>query len=90
MDLIDRQAAIDAMGSISDSICEQQAVDALWELPSAQPERKKGKWIIAEDIPRLDNTYTIQCSECGQLMFAHPNEKTPNFCCNCGADMGGR
>ena len=37
-DLISRQAAIDAMKSISDSICEQQAIDALCELPSAQPE----------------------------------------------------
>ena len=40
MDLIDRQAAIDAMGSISDSICEQQAIDALCDLPSAQPEQR--------------------------------------------------
>ena len=37
-DPIDRQAAIDAMKSISDSICEQQAIDALCELPSAQPD----------------------------------------------------
>ena len=36
-DLISRQAAIDAMESISDSICEQQAIDALCELPPAQP-----------------------------------------------------
>ena len=39
-DLISRAAAIDAMKSISDSICEQQAIDALCELPSAQPEIK--------------------------------------------------
>lgn len=37
-DLISRQAAIDAMESINDGICEQQAIDALCELPSAQPE----------------------------------------------------
>ena len=36
-DLISRQEAIDAMESINDSICEQQAIDALCELPSAQP-----------------------------------------------------
>lgn len=36
--LISRQAAIDAMSVINDSICEQQAIDALCELPSAQPE----------------------------------------------------
>ena len=37
-DLISRQEEIDVMKSISDSICEQQAIDALCELPSAQPE----------------------------------------------------
>lgn len=37
-DCIERQAAIDAMKSISDSICGQQAIDALCDLLSAQPE----------------------------------------------------
>lgn len=37
-DLIDRQAAIDAMSVINDGICEQQAIDALCKLPTAQPE----------------------------------------------------
>lgn len=35
---ISLQAAIDAMNRISDSICEQQAIDALCELPSAHPD----------------------------------------------------
>jgi hypothetical protein len=35
-DTISRQAAIDAMKSIKDSICEQQAIDALCELPAVQ------------------------------------------------------
>ena len=50
-DLISRQAAIDAMESISDSICEQQAIDALCELPSAQLEIircKDCKWYDAD------------------------------------------
>ena len=34
-DYISRQVAIDAMGCISDSLCEGQATDALCELPSA-------------------------------------------------------
>ena len=37
-DYISRQAAINAMESINDSICEQQAIDALCELPSEQPK----------------------------------------------------
>ena len=40
-DLISRQEAIEAMKSITDSICEQQAIDALCELPSAQPDSKE-------------------------------------------------
>lgn len=35
-DLISRQAAINSMKRISDSLCEQQAVDALYELPAAE------------------------------------------------------
>lgn len=37
-DTISRQAAIDAMSCINDSICGQQAIDALCELPSAQSD----------------------------------------------------
>ncbi len=44
--LIKRQDAIDAMKSISDSICEQQAIDALCELPSAQSEQECEKCIF--------------------------------------------
>ena len=42
--------------------------------PSAQPERKTGRWID-------DN-----CSECGQYVY-HGDAR--NFCPNCGADMEG-
>lgn len=34
-DYIKREDAIDAMERVSDGICEQQAIDALCELPSA-------------------------------------------------------
>ena len=40
-DLIDRQEAIDAIKILTDSICEGQAIDALNELPSVQPEMPK-------------------------------------------------
>ena len=53
-------------------------------LPSAE---RHGRWEIADDMPRLDNTFSIRCSLCGQLMLAHPNDENPNFCCNCGAKM---
>ncbi len=50
-------------------------------------EVRHGRWEEADDMPRLDNTFTIRCSLCGQLMLAHPNDENPNFCCNCGAKM---
>ena len=53
-DLISRKAAIDAMKSISDSICEQQAIDALCELPSAQPEHTNSCYT---------NSWCIDCKE---------------------------
>ena len=50
------------------------AIDAVIGVPSAQPERKTGRWID-------DN-----CSECGQYVY-HGDVR--NFCPNCGADMRG-
>lgn len=52
------------------------------ELPSAEPERKKGKWI--------ENTF---CSECGWIHEVESgfigSVKQFNYCPNCGADMRG-
>ena len=83
-DLIDRQAALDA---ITDELMPSTPLSAviraknrLKELPSAQPERKRGKW-IPFDIP------WYRCSECGaereNIAFME------YFCPNCGADMRG-
>lgn len=59
----------------------------LANLPSAQPERKKGRWIITD----TDSCY---CSECKKdpISFVNGSEfwwldKMPNFCPHCGADM---
>ena len=91
-DLISRQAAIDALRvaywddkiqSAKDDPC---IVDAMTDwairqvkaLPSAQPERKKGKWILKPNIYGV-----AYCSECDYEL--HTNNT--NFCPNCGADM---
>ena len=50
-------------------------------LPSAQPERKKGKW-TAEDCHAM--TYKYCCSSCR----AHHRARY-DFCPTCGADMRG-
>ena len=57
----------------------------LRKLPSAQPERKKGKW-VKYDGDRLKTMF--KCSECGAMIDI--NEKYRNFFCyHCGADMRG-
>lgn len=60
-DYIDRQAAIDAMSVIIDSICEQEAIDALYALPSAEAEPvKHGRWIpVSERLPEEDTEVLI-------------------------------
>lgn len=78
-DLISRQAAIDATWyepSYTDPLNVLTEVrDRLEALPSAQPERKKGRWIDMDDH--------VMCSCCGATHYGSDK----NFCPNCGADM---
>ena len=64
----------------------------LYVLPSAQPERKRGKW-IERNPQNSDKCRLIECDQCG---FSHivgfnvPYEhwiENRNFCERCGADM---
>ena len=93
-DLIDRQAAIDGKICIQRSngveIYDDYAVpvEYLEQLPPAQPERIKGRWVPA------DTLCGIKCSNCGYPVddFCYSIdyidlEYAPNFCPNCGADM---
>ena len=88
-DYISRQAAIDATWfepSYTDPLNVLTEVrDRLKALPSAQPERKTGRWIPHEDED--GEHYGDKCSECGEW-YVMPYGKT-NFCPNCGADMRG-
>jgi len=103
-DSISREAAIDALGekplAWTDSEYElalqqqwESDVDAIKALPSAQPERKKGKWII-RDNPGT-GWYRVTCSECGEDVTSTapaigflPNAKVLwDYCPWCGADM---
>lgn len=89
-DLISREEAIYALGERplvwNDSDYDLGAraqydydVLALKELPSAQQERKKGRWI---DITKCGGAPLYKCSECGDLVFDESY-----YCPNCGADM---
>jgi len=69
-DLISRQAAIDAVSKALDrqtllyGFVRKIVLDAIKNLPSAQPERKNGKWIEKEDPYGFFNSIPV-CSECG-------------------------
>lgn len=78
-DLISRQAAIDVADAVW-SVTGDKNVAKVWDqikdLPSAQPERKKGEW--------SDGYRWQRCSLCKQT-----GKKSWNYCPNCGADMRG-
>jgi hypothetical protein len=77
-DTISRQAAIDLINDIDLINFTAKGIvrDRLRKLPSAQPDRKNGKWI--------DGYKRQTCSVCKQKGF-----RSWNFCPNCGADMRG-
>jgi transcription elongation factor Elf1 len=56
----------------------------------ATPTRKKGKWIVKENIHGLEKFY--ECSNCGNhclyeyVEIGFKNAKT-KYCPNCGAEM---
>ena len=89
-DLISRQAAIDALSTITmykGSIPFDTAVMRIEQLPSAQQERKKGKWIYHSEIGWGE---TWLCDQCGEKTTSTVMGKPrANYCPMCGADMRG-
>ena len=88
-DLIDRQKAVDAVLGLSEKMKNEMLfidaiVDEIENLPSAEPERKPGKWKPDES----GNVYWI-CSVCGFASEAFGADILYHFCPNCGADMRG-
>lgn len=87
MDLIERQTAIDVINESNSPIAEY-LIGEIMALPSAQPERKRGRWNITDAYP-----HNVYCSECytrfAQTHWAvwEDGSLPRNFCPNCGADM---
>ena len=82
-DLISRKEAIDIVDELfthGDCYCDRfSIVGALRGLPSAEPERKTGKWIV--HLYELGRE-RYECSECtGRCDLGY------DFCPNCSADM---
>ena len=81
-DLISRQAAIEKISeTIWDTAVANDVKTLLKELPSAQPERKKGKWINRSLNILYPEWERYTCSVCGE----HSNRY--DYCPNCGAKM---
>lgn len=85
-DLISRRAVLalprnktrNMRGEIVDETINVACIE---QLPSAQPERRTGKWIIGR--------YRLTC---GQCRFTYPNKLMDemgvvNYCPHCGAEM---
>lgn len=97
-DVISRQEVIDALDKhlqktdvpVSYPGIISALTEWLNELPSAQAERKKGKWIYGESEAGNDGYY---CSKCGNFVPWKYDEydidfiKEFLFCNKCGADM---
>ena len=63
----------------------QSYIADMKELPTAQPERKKGKW-VREKCRGL----MYKCSACGNYLDfrgVNAGRGNANFCPNCGAEM---
>lgn len=93
-DTISRQAAIKAIDDLpncyngySDTYDKAYIIGVLEELPSAQPERKRGEWIMKDD----EKMWWYECSVCGEkpLMSVYVQDVLSDFCPHCGADMKG-
>ena len=91
-DLISRDAAIDLFpndvlewDTLDGYIAPHVARRLIEDLPSAQPERKTGRWKMEPDPYGFFEEIPV-CSECG---CTTEMRKTYKFCPNCGADMRG-
>ena len=100
-DLISRQAAIQAIDDLpncyngySDTYDKACIIGVLEELPSVQPEQKRGKWIESTELSEQVKGKKF-CSNCGKAQYAieltdktiQIKSSTSKFCPECGARM---
>lgn len=107
-DLISRKAALDALKRYQDLESNNftdtdpvvmmtvatiaNCIEEIVNIPSAEPERKKGEWEVqpstGEDRPFI----WWKCSVCGHVIFSETERDKREFhafCGRCGADMRG-
>lgn len=89
MRLIDADA-LERMGYVLTRTYQQDAKTMVYEtkklsdVPTAQLERKTGKW--SRPFKGDDELYYETCNKCGRNSLV---DLENNFCKNCGADMRG-
>ena len=100
-DLISRQAALDALER-EQTLDERPITETRWfdlglrkaqevlsDLPSAEPERKTGKWLERRVVHSTVEWQSCKCSVCGRYdtrLYTYSFYE-PNFCSRCGAEM---
>ena len=86
-DTISRQAAIDILeGHLDDDYLDgYEYLNELKAIPSAQPQRMRGRWIPHKSKFGGEDEKVYTCDQCGHNIGFHAE----NFCPNCGADMRG-
>lgn len=74
-------------------LTKEEIIYALYDIPSVEPERKKGKWIDGMLYYDFEESEweKVKCSVCKKFVvkqiFYHDNKY--HFCPYCGADMKG-
>jgi len=107
-DLIDREEVLDQYEKIcvlcgnkkkhNAIMCKacylDDAISIVEDIPSAEPEPKKGKWIekdVFETKGQIEEWQSAKCSVCGKYHttpYMYYFDDYP-YCPNCGADMRG-
>lgn len=88
MDLISRQAAIEALKraeALTRAFGYHHVIETIRELPSAEP--RKGKWERHYSRPNVYADLFWHCSECGYKNDENYAPVYHHFCPNCGARM---
>lgn len=87
-DCISRAVASDVMEQwLYDGEDNRTVREVIYELPSAQPEHKKGKW-IDDVLPNDNGGLPVQiCDQCNTFFPLTYTGGGHRFCPNCGAKM---
>lgn len=68
------------------------AISEAHNMPTIDPERKKGKWYKPTGMMPPEFTGQYRCSECDELAlrdWKHHKQELTRYCPNCGARMEG-